>query len=156
MEGTRFRAAQLLASVSIAIYAVSVPLLELNDSHVFNPEWPPHARLHEVWQLITNSSIGAFCLWRVWARSDLRLPAILAACVLGGFLVAWLLQGHYGGGMTLGNGHAERVLLGANLGLVGATSALGCSLLAAWLGRAAEPHRRLIEMTGDRRSPNCP
>ncbi len=135
MKGARFRVAQVVASVSIAIYAISVPLLEINDSHVFNPEWPPHARLHEVWQLIANSSIGAFCLWRVWARSDVRLPAVLATCILGGFLGAWWLQDLYGGAMTLGNGHAERTLLGANLGLVGATLALGCSLLAAWLAR---------------------
>jgi hypothetical protein len=27
------------------------PLLEANVAHVLNPEWPPHARLHEAWQL---------------------------------------------------------------------------------------------------------
>jgi hypothetical protein len=135
VKSTRFRIAKLLASLSIAIYAVAVPALELNDSHVFNPEWPPHARLHEVWQLITNSSMGAFCLWRVWAHSDLKLPAVLTSLILGGFLVAWMLNGSYGGDMTLGNGHAERTLLGVNIGILGATLALTCGLLAAWLGR---------------------
>lgn len=131
----RLRAAQILGTLAIGVYALVVPLLEVNASHVFNPEWPPHARLHEVWQLLTNSAIGGFCLWRIWASSDLQLPAILAGLILGGFLAAWMLQGLYGGSMVLGSGVPERTLLGLNLGLVGAGFALASALLASWLIR---------------------
>ena len=54
---------KILLTISIALYAIAVPYLEINDTHVFNPDWVAHARLHEVWQLITNSSLGAIDQW---------------------------------------------------------------------------------------------
>lgn len=54
--------AKLLVTVGIVFYALVVPIFEINASHVFNPHWPPHARLHEVWQLATNCALGAFSL----------------------------------------------------------------------------------------------
>jgi hypothetical protein len=111
--------ARLLITFGVLIYAGVVPWLEINDTHVFNPEWPPHARLHEVWQLITNSALGAFCLWRCWGRADIRLPAILALMIMGGFLAALALADQYGGSMVLREGGIERTVLGLNLGVIG-------------------------------------
>ena len=62
--------ARILVTVGIVLYAVAVPVLEINDTHVFNPEWVPHARLHEVWQLVTNTAFGALSLWLVWFRNE--------------------------------------------------------------------------------------
>ena len=111
---------RLLITFGVLIYAGVVPWLEINDTHVFNPEWPPHARLHEVWQLITNTALGAFCLWRCWGRNDIRLPAVLALLIMGGFLAALALADHYGGSMVLREGGVERTVLGLNLGVIGA------------------------------------
>lgn len=112
-------AARLLITFGVLIYAGVVPWLELNDTHVFNPEWPPHARLHEVWQLITHCGLGAFCLWRCWARADIRLPALIALMIMGGFLAALALADQYGGSMVLREGGVERTVLGLNLGVIG-------------------------------------
>ncbi|MDX5297840.1 MAG: hypothetical protein LPK85_02695, partial [Gammaproteobacteria bacterium] len=71
-------------TLGILLYALAVPFLELNDTHLFNPEWVAHARLHEAWQLITNSAIGAYAAWLIWARDDVRLPSLLALMVTGG------------------------------------------------------------------------
>lgn len=91
---------------------------ELNDTHLFNPEWVAHARLHEAWQLITNSAIGAYAAWLIWARDDVRLPSLLALMVTGGFMIAYVLQDLYGGSMLHSDG-TERTLLGVNIGVIG-------------------------------------
>jgi hypothetical protein len=111
--------ARILISIGVLIYAVAVPILEINDSHVFNPQWPPHARLHEVWQLATNSMIGLFALWLTWRKGEVRLPALLGLLVMGGFLIAYVIRDQYGGSMVLSPGSVERTLFGLNLGVVG-------------------------------------
>lgn len=110
---------KILLTISIALYAIAVPYLEINDTHVFNPDWVAHARLHEVWQLITNSSLGAIALWLTWMSADGKGKAsVLALVVTGGFLAAYALQGLYGGSMVHPNG-TEKTVLGINVGVIG-------------------------------------
>lgn len=109
---------KLMISVGVLMYAVIVPLLEINATHVFNPQWPEHARLHEVWQLVTNSALGVWCLYLAWCRNELRLPALIALFVTGGFFAAFLLGPSYGGSMLHTDG-TERTLLGINVGVIG-------------------------------------
>lgn len=109
--------AKVFVTLGILIYALVVPIQDANSTHVFNPEWVAHARLHEVWQLATNASIGAVCLWLTWFRNEVRLPAVLALCVTGGFHFAYLIRGVYGGSMAHSDG-SETLLLGVNLGVV--------------------------------------
>ncbi|WP_028941857.1 hypothetical protein [Pseudomonas vranovensis] len=105
-----------LVTVGIVFYAVVVPILEINDTHVFNQAWAPHARLHETWQLFTNTAIGAFSVWLVWGKDDLRLASLLTVFVTGGFLMAYWLRDGYGGSMALTDG-SEKMIVGINLGL---------------------------------------
>jgi hypothetical protein len=109
---------KFIITFSVFLYAVAVPYLEINASHVFNPDWTPHVRIHEVWQLITNSSIGALCLWLTWSQGKVFLSAILSLIVTGGFLAAFALQDTYGGSMKYLDG-SEKTLFGLNIGLVG-------------------------------------
>ena len=109
---------KLMISVGVLMYAVIVPLLEINATHVFNPQWPEHARLHEVWQLATNSALGVWCLYLAWCRNEPRLPALIALFVTGGFFAAFLLGPSYGGSMLHTDG-TERTLLGINVGVIG-------------------------------------
>jgi len=110
-------AEKLIATACILIYAAVVPALELNATHVFDPLWTAHARLHEVWQLSTNSALGIWALWLVWSRGNIRLPSLLALFVTGGFLFAYVVRSTYDGSMVLSDG-SEKVAYGANLGLV--------------------------------------
>lgn len=126
---------KLLVTLGIVFYAVVVPIFELNDSHVFNPGWEAHARLHEVWQLATNCTIGAFSFWLVWFRSNLRLSSLLTFFVTGGFLLAYALRDSYGGSMVLSDG-SEKLILGINLGLFAYTLAIILALLALYLQRS--------------------
>ncbi|MEX5587973.1 MULTISPECIES: hypothetical protein [Pseudomonas] len=126
--------AKLLVTVGIVFYAVIVPILEVNDSHVFNQAWAPHARLHETWQLFTNTALGVFSVWLVWVKDNLRLASLLTAFVTGGFLMAYWLRDGYGGSMVLSDG-SEKMILGVNLGLFAYTLAIALVGIALWLER---------------------
>ncbi len=107
--------AKLIITIGALLYGLGVPLLEINQTHVFNPQWEAHARLHEVWQLATNSSLAMLALWLAWGRNDIKLPSILAMLVTGGFLFAYLVREGYGGSMVLSDG-SEKLIFGLNLG----------------------------------------
>lgn len=109
---------KIAITLSVFLYAIIVPILEVNNSHVFSPDWTPHARIHEVWQLITNSSIGCYCLILVWYKNETKLSSILSLLVMGGFLLAYLLQDTYGGSMKFVDG-TETKVLGINIGVFG-------------------------------------
>lgn len=109
---------KLLITFCIALYAIGVPILEINPSHVFNPDWTPHARIHEVWQLLTNSAIGILCLWHVWVRQHVITSAILSMIVTGGFLLAFSIQDLFGGSMKYLDG-SEKTLFDINIGVLG-------------------------------------
>jgi hypothetical protein len=110
--------ARILITISALIFGGVVPYLELDATHVFNPHWPSHARLHEVWQLTTNSSIAVFCLWQTWRNDGVRLSALLGLMVTGGFFVALFTQNFYGGSMLHTDG-TERMLAGINIAVLG-------------------------------------
>ncbi|MCQ0167708.1 hypothetical protein KH389_10840 [Pseudomonas qingdaonensis] len=133
--------AKLMVTVGIVFYAVVVPILEINDTHVFNQAWEPHARLHETWQLFTNTAIGAYSVWLVWGRDNLRLASLLTLFVTGGFLMAYWLRDGYGGSMVLTDG-SEKMILGVNLGLFAYTLAILLAGLAVALERR-RPDRSL-------------
>lgn len=107
-----------IITFSVLLFAVAVPFLEINDTHVFNPDWTPHVRIHEVWQLITNTAIGILCLWLVWAKKETTISLILSMVVTGGFLLAFVLKELYGGSMKYLDG-SEKTLLGINIGVLG-------------------------------------
>ncbi|MCP3751442.1 hypothetical protein [Pseudomonas sp. SBB6] len=124
--------AKLLVTIGIVFYAVVVPILEINQTHVFNPAWEPHARLHETWQLFTNTAIGAYSVWLVWIKDNLRLASLLTLFVTGGFLMAYWLREGYGGSMVLTDG-SEKMILGINLGLFAYSLAIVLAALAVFL-----------------------
>lgn len=125
---------RLLASVGIVFYAVVVPLLEVNASHVFNPAWVPHARIHEVWQLLANTGLGVFAAWRLWRHHDLRTATAINALVMLSFLAAFALRDTYGGSMVV-EGRGELRVLGLNIAVAGFGLALLCHAAALCLHR---------------------
>ena len=108
----------LCLSLGVLAFGLGVPILEINDSHVFNSDWTPHALIHEVWQLITNSTLALLCLWLVWIRRETQAAAVLGMIVTGSFLIAFSLQDLYGGSMKYLDG-SEKTVLGINVGIVG-------------------------------------
>jgi hypothetical protein len=123
---------------SVLLYAIVVPFLDINETHVWNPDWTPHARIHEVWQLITNSSIGVLCLWLVWYKKEVLLSTILSLIVTGGFLLAFFLKDGYGGSMKYLDG-SEKTILGINIGVFGFGIAFLFLILSHVLTKTKKP-----------------
>jgi hypothetical protein len=117
-ERISIMAQKLLITFCIALYATGVPILEVNASHVFNPDWTPHARIHNVWQLLTNSGLGMLCLWLVWVREQVIIGAIVSALVTGSFLIAFTIRDSFGGSMKYLDG-SEKTLFDINVGVLG-------------------------------------
>jgi hypothetical protein len=44
-------------------------IADWNQTHVFNPTWPPHARFHAAWGSVLAWSVVAIAIWLLWRRS---------------------------------------------------------------------------------------
>ena len=122
---------RILITFCVVIFAVVIPILEVNASHVFNSSWPAHARYHEVWQLITNCGIGLLCLWLVWLNNKVQLASVLVVLVMGSVLVAHAIQGLYSGSILSGN--TSTTILGLELAAFAASVAVAMAIGAAIL-----------------------
>lgn len=122
---------RILITFCVTIFAVVVPILEINASHVFNSSWPAHARFHEVWQLITNCGIGLLCLWLVWLKNKVQLASVLVVLVMGSILLAHAIQGFYGGSVLSGN--MSTTILGMELVAFAASVTIVIAVAAAIL-----------------------
>lgn len=127
---------RIFITLGVLIYAVVVPILEINSSHVFNESWPAHARLHEVWQLTTNTAIGLVALWLTWGTGQVRTGSALNIAVMGGVLVAHALEGSYGGSIISGN--IGKTVLGMELAAF-AAGVVVILAIAAFLLEARQP-----------------
>jgi len=114
---------KMLISMNALVFILIVPVLEIGPSHVFNPDWPAHAKLHEVWQLATNAALSLLALWLVWRRQKTGIAALISLAVSGGFVFAYLIRHAYGGSMAHPDG-TELLILGINpaFGVVGLLS----------------------------------
>lgn len=117
---------RLLVTFGALIWGLGVPYLEINDTHVFNPDWTPHALIHEVWQLFTNTGLAGLALWLVWVRDEVIQGAVIGLFITGGFLSAFIIRDTYGGSMKYLDG-SEKTVAGLNIGV------LGFSVVAAGL-----------------------
>src|SRR3712207_5042954 len=80
----------LLTSVA-ALTTVSGFLADWNRTHLFNPDWPPHAKFHDAQSILLGSLLGASGLYFLRGRSkhpekDLALGALLPSFF-------WVAQG---------------------------------------------------------------
>lgn len=93
---------RVLMSFGVVI-AGCVPLqVDLSSTHVFNPTWPAHARLHEVWLLSTGALLALVALYFIWLyrarpRFGISFGAVLGSVLLGGFFIAATTASVYGG-----------------------------------------------------------
>jgi hypothetical protein len=122
---------RILIAFGVLIYAVVVPFLEINPSHVFNPFWPAHARFHEVWQLSTNICIGILALWLAFVKNAIRTASILNIAVMGGALVAHILEKTYGGSIISGN--ISKTIMGMEIAAFAASVVVALAVTALLL-----------------------
>jgi hypothetical protein len=128
------RISRLLLTGAAVGTIVGTGRADLNDTHVFNPEWMPHARFHGAAGWGTVSGAQLLALWLLWrpassaAEEELavKIAALLPAITWLPFFPAAALPGS---GVEDHPGHLPRVAgIPINLfqaGLVPAIAALG-------------------------------
>jgi hypothetical protein len=81
---------RLLLSGLVAAHSVIALRIDLGRSHANNPQWPPHARFHVVWQTLNLSLLGVAELVLIWWPGRNREERFyLAACLTAATLVAF-------------------------------------------------------------------
>jgi hypothetical protein len=104
------RAAKILLTIA-AVVTFAVPAIaDFNSTHLVNPLWPPHARLHGAALLLVNIASGAISLFLLWgsyaergSRLAVRFAALLPAMAWGALFGALAFPGtsSYPDGMTV-------------------------------------------------------
>ena len=89
---------RLLLTVADLATILAPVSADWNGSHVFNEQWPSHARFHGAVGLGTPVALASFALWQLWRSSDERsvARAIAAAVPIsywGSFFPALLIPG---------------------------------------------------------------
>lgn len=87
---------RLLLSVAIISVAIAPLTADLNETHIFNDDWTPHARFHTAVLLFVSAGLSLIGLWLLWRRTaELRTHMFLAMLMpvlsWGSFFPALLL-----------------------------------------------------------------
>jgi len=82
--------ARCLFTINAIGIAVGGFVADWNNSHIFNPRWPPHAKFHDGQTLVFGVLLAAATLFFAWRRSGDRETNILAAAITG--VVLYLAQ----------------------------------------------------------------
>jgi hypothetical protein len=89
---------RLLLTVADIATVVAPVSADWNGSHIFNEQWPSHARFHGAVGIGTPVALASFALWHLWRSSDERSVARAVAAAVpvsywGSFFPALLIPG---------------------------------------------------------------
>jgi hypothetical protein len=88
---------KILTSVCLILAGIGPLLLDIGDTHLFNPSWDEHSRVHEVWRLATNFMITSLGLYLIWNKNMLSIASLLSLCMILGFMVSVITMPLYNG-----------------------------------------------------------
>lgn len=108
-----------LISISLCAFVLAglLPSLETSDTHLINPDWPSHARLHDAWQLMTNGALSILALVLVWKGIAPKIGLCIVLIISISFLISLLLGPLYGGSMLNSDG-TEMAIAGVNVAVL--------------------------------------
>lgn len=128
--------ARLLMTLGLLVPALLIPFLEVNHTHVFNADWPQHARFHNVWQLLTNTGLAFLCLWLVWVQGRIALAAAIAGWIMGTVVLAQAMGPLYDGYVTY-EGGSTLAAFGLPFGVLVPLTSVAMFAIAVLLARKA-------------------
>tara|TARA_B100001142_G_scaffold301501_1_gene327162 strand:+ start:634 stop:1035 length:402 start_codon:yes stop_codon:yes gene_type:complete len=105
-----------LTSIALLAAGFGPLLIDIGATHLLNPDWDAHARVHEVWRLSTNTLIAILGLYLLWIKQREFLAALLSLCLLIGFWISVFLMPFYDG-LPVGDGINELSPLGIPLNI---------------------------------------
>jgi hypothetical protein len=106
-----------LTSIALICAGLGPLLIDVGITHLLNPDWDAHARVHEVWRLSSHSFIAFLGLYLIWIMQKELLAALLSLCLLLGFWVSVFLMPFYDG-LAVGQGVDELESFGVPLNII--------------------------------------
>ena len=97
---------KLLTSLCLILAGIGPLLLDIGDTHLFNPDWDEHSRVHEVWRLATNFMIAFLGLYLIWKKNMHLIASLLSLCMILGFMISVITMPFYNG-LAVGIGMDE-------------------------------------------------
>jgi hypothetical protein len=88
---------KILTSVCLILAGIGPLLLDIGDTHLFNPRWDEHSRVHEVWRLATNFMVASLGLYLIWSKHMLSIASLLSLCMILGFMISVITMPLYNG-----------------------------------------------------------
>jgi len=104
-------------SIALICAGLGPLLIDVGITHLLNPDWDAHARVHEVWRLSSNTFIALLGLYLIWIMQKELLAALLSLCLLLGFWVSVFLMPFYDG-LAVGQGVDELESFGVPLNII--------------------------------------
>ena len=89
--------AKILTSLCLILAGMGPLLLDIGDTHLFNPNWDEHSRVHEVWRLATNFMIAFLGLYLIWKKNMHSIASLLSLCMILGFMISVITMPFYNG-----------------------------------------------------------
>ena len=132
---------RIIMTIATLMYGVIPPFVDLTETHVFHQDWTPHARMHMVWLLGTNTTIALVALYFLWLQKSssalgVRLAGVLGLCVYGGFMLSASTTSLYGGSLSDKGGVPP--VMGMDANILAFSLALVLLLVGWYLARKSD------------------
>ena len=95
---SRKKLAKILLSVLVVVSTLVSLVVDWNSSHVFNPDWHPHGRFHDVMLLTLLVALVPLLLWLLWRNSPepevaVKVTTAILLAFWGSFYINLLVPG---------------------------------------------------------------
>ena len=95
---SRKKIAKTLLSVLVVVSTLVSVVVDWNASHVFNPDWHPHGRFHDVMLLTLLVAFIPILLWLLWRKSKepevaVKVTTAILVTFWGSFYINLLIPG---------------------------------------------------------------
>jgi hypothetical protein len=124
--------AKILTSLCLILAGMGPLLLDIGDTHLFNPNWDEHSRVHEVWRLATNCMIAFLGLYLIWKKNMHSIALLLSLCMILGFIISVITMPFYNG-LAVGVGIDELKPFGIPLNIFAFIVVLAVQIIAILL-----------------------
>ncbi|KAK3069110.1 hypothetical protein LTR53_012808 [Teratosphaeriaceae sp. CCFEE 6253] len=82
----------------VALITIIVPYIaDFNETHVFNPNWPGHARFHNGQTMSMGAYLGSVTVWKTWASASERDRLWTATVIAAAYYVTQASAYYYPG-----------------------------------------------------------
>ncbi len=82
---------RIIFTLLAILMPVGAHLADFNATHIFNPEWPPHAKFHGPQTLMMSVGLGIMTILLAWRRTKDRQASVISAA--GFAALYWVSQG---------------------------------------------------------------